>query len=329
MLEDIGFYTLSDKRAKGISMISPMMRGELIITDRCNFQCPYCRGVKGELSGDMALYKIMGTIDLWAESSLENIRFSGGEPTLHEALYEAVLYAKDKGVKRIAISTNGSATLKYYKNLIRAGVNDFSISLDACCSLYGSKMNGGAAGMWERSVDNIKALSKLTYVTVGMVFNEHNVSEAVEAIKFADSLGVADIRVISSAQYNEAMDFLKELPCSLVEKYPILQYRINRAVSGKNVRGMTDQDSNKCYIVLDDIATIKDSHYPCIIYLREGGKPISRGSNRLRQTRYVWHRNHNILKDDICRNNCLDVCVDFNNRCQELTRAGYAAMQPR
>jgi hypothetical protein len=36
-LEHIGFYTLSDKRARESSVTSKMMRGEMIITENCNF----------------------------------------------------------------------------------------------------------------------------------------------------------------------------------------------------------------------------------------------------------------------------------------------------
>jgi len=44
-LKEIGFYTLSDDRAKQASETSPLQRCELILTARCNFRCPYCRHV--------------------------------------------------------------------------------------------------------------------------------------------------------------------------------------------------------------------------------------------------------------------------------------------
>lgn len=40
MLENIGFYTLSDYRASQCSVSSPLWRCELILTDRCNYHCP-------------------------------------------------------------------------------------------------------------------------------------------------------------------------------------------------------------------------------------------------------------------------------------------------
>jgi hypothetical protein len=177
-------------------------------------------------------------------------------------------------------------------------------------------MNGGIENVFSRTIHNIKELSRVTYVTVGMVFNERNVEHAAQSVMFADSLGVSDIRVISSAQYNQAMEFLTFLPERIKDKYPILKYRINNAVSGRNVRGLRDVDSNKCHLVLDDIAAIKGYHYPCIIYFREGGAPIGKGNKRLREKRLQWHKNHKPHEDKICKNNCLDVCIDFNNKCQ-------------
>jgi molybdenum cofactor biosynthesis enzyme MoaA len=93
-LEEIGFYTLSDERAENISATSSLKRCELILTDKCNFNCPYCRGVEDELKGDMELSQVLNTIDAWTAEGLENIRFSGGEPTLYPYLPSIIDYAK-------------------------------------------------------------------------------------------------------------------------------------------------------------------------------------------------------------------------------------------
>jgi cyclic pyranopterin phosphate synthase len=205
-LKNIGFYTLSNERAKNVSETSRMMRCEMIITEYCNFSCAYCRGLKSEIYGDrkikqLALSEVKSNVDLWClDGPLENIRFSGGEPTLHKDIVEIVAYCKSKGIKRIAISTNGSNKLSLYKDLIDNGVNDFSISLDACCAEDGDKMAGNVKGSFDKVVDNIRELSKLTYVTVGVVLTPESAHKAVETIRFADELGVTDIRIISAAQ---------------------------------------------------------------------------------------------------------------------------------
>ena len=93
-LEEIGFYTLEDNRAKNVSINSPLWRCELLLTSRCNFKCPYCRGMKKEDQGDIKLQDALSTIDLWVDQGLKNIRFSGGEPTLYPDLPFLINYCR-------------------------------------------------------------------------------------------------------------------------------------------------------------------------------------------------------------------------------------------
>ena len=323
-LENIGFYTLEDKRAINANINSPMWRCEIIITEYCNFKCPYCRGLCDYIYGDrkikqLALNEIKNVIDIWCKDiPLKNIRFSGGEPTLHKDILKIISYAKEKGIEKIAISTNGSNNLSMYKKLIKAGVNDFSISLDACCAKSGDKMSGGIKGSWKKVVTNIKKISKLAYVTVGVVYNEDNIKQLEETILFAHKLGVADIRIISSAQYNKNKNVT--IDDSILKKHPILDYRINNIKEGKSVRGMKKSDANTCNLLTDDCIVAGDYHFPCVIYMRERGQPIGKVNKNMRAERIKWLKKHNSYKDPICRKNCLDVCIHYNNRFKELRK---------
>ena len=319
-LENIGFYTLSDERAKNSSLTSQMKRCEMIITEYCNFSCPYCRGLKDYIYGDrqhkqLSLDEIKRNIDYWCENEpLENIRFSGGEPTMHPNIKEIIAYSKEKGIKRIAISTNGSNKLELYKELIKLGVNDFSFSLDACCSEDGDKMSGGVKGSWNIVIKNLEEISKLTYVTVGIVLNELNLDTTIDTIKLADSLGVSDIRIISSAQFNKPIPRLHEIPQQIKDKYPILIYRVNNFTEGKNVRGIVETDSHRCGLMLDDSIIAGEYHFPCVIYMREGGKPIGKVGPNMRKERYDFMQTFDTHQDPICKKNCLDVCVAYDNK---------------
>lgn len=307
-LDTIGFYTLSDHRARHASVTSPLMRCELVLTPRCNFSCPYCRGVGRETT----LAQASATLALWLKDGLRNVRFSGGEPTLYDGLTELVTTSRRGGVERIALSTNGSAGMERYRALLKAGVNDVSVSLDACCAADGDKLAGSRRGSWQRVTANIRALAKLTYVTVGIVLTDDNVGQVEDIIGCAHDLGVADIRVIPAAQKGETLD-MEFVEPEAIAAHPILAYRMANAWNGVQVRGLGKNDSKRCRLVLDDMAVTGDEHYPCIIYMREGGAAIGRVGETMRRERAAWARKHDTHADSICARNCLDVCRDYNN----------------
>lgn len=319
-MDNIGFYTLSRNRCKTTSWNSDMQRCELILTDRCNFNCQYCRGIKKEYRGDISWEQAKEIVDIWASGNLHNIRFSGGEPTLWPHLLQLVQYTKSTNpqIEHIAISTNGSATLDYYIQLHKLGVNDFSISLDACCAATADIM-AGTESKFNYISTVIKELSKLTYTTVGVVLTEDNLLELPKIINYATGLGVSDIRIIPSAQFN------KIYPIEIKSNYKLLNYRINNLRNGNHLRGLKTTDCNKCHLVKDDMAVLHGQHFPCIIYMREQGQPISNVYGKtlleIRNERKRWFYSTNIQEDNICKNNCLDVCIEHNNMCEYYARA--------
>lgn len=325
-LEDIGFYSLSDERAKTASHTSRMRRCEIILTDNCNFKCPYCRGIRGDCSGTMSIDKVKHIIDLWCADHLQNIRFSGGEPTLYSAIEEVVAHARSNGVERIAISTNGSAPTDKYRRLVACGVNDFSISLDACCASGAERMSGLKEVNFNRIQENIKELSKICYVTVGVVLTEENKQEVKGIVSLAESLGVADVRIIPAAQYSRNMEWVSDIPTTNSTR--ILQYRLNNIRRNRGVRGMEPTDFKRCPLVLDDSAIAGNYHFPCVIYLREGGNPIGIVNDKMREDRLNWFKKTNVYDNTICRNNCLDVCVDYNNKWMNYHLKGLYRLSP-
>lgn len=314
-LEDIGFYTLCDARCQQIGNRSPMWRCEMLVTDRCNFKCPYCRPLRTECRGDISFDYAVGVINQWGIDGLKNIRFSGGEPLLYEKLPQLVTAARMNGIQRIAISTNGSLPFNEYFELIGCGVNDFSVSLDACCAADCGTMSGGCAAAFKRIPDNIRELSKLTYVTVGVVLTEVNAPKLAEIVQYAHDLGVADIRIIPAAQCGAMIEGVEAIPDEILAAHPILNYRVTNIKQGRPVRGIDDYDSDRCFIPVDDSVVAGRYHFPCIIYLREGGDPVGTVNDDMRRDRIQWSKQHRPQDDPICRTNCLDVCVDHNNVC--------------
>jgi GTP 3',8-cyclase len=111
------------------------------LTDRCNFRCTYCmpKEIFGAdypyitndemLSFDEIIQLVKATVLL----GVSKIRLTGGEPLLRrdiETLIERI--AEVKGVKEIALTTNGSLlTARRARSLRQAGLHRVTISLDA------------------------------------------------------------------------------------------------------------------------------------------------------------------------------------------------------
>jgi molybdenum cofactor biosynthesis enzyme MoaA len=321
-LEHIGFYTLSEDRVENLSSTSPMQRCEMILTDRCNFKCPYCRGIRDDCQGSIPFEKAIEYLGYWIQDGLKNVRFSGGEPLMYKRLAELVEYCVEGGVERIAISSNGSFPFKHYVKLIDAGVNDFSISLDACCAADCGQMSGGC-GSISQITSNIRELSKLTYVTVGVVLTDTNAPKLGDIVQFAHDLGVADIRIIPAAQQGSMIQGVEAIPPEILDAHPILSYRVRNIRGGRPVRSIDEYDSARCYLPIDDSVICGEYHFPCVIYMREQGDPIGKVGPDMRAERMKWADTHHTHTDPICQKNCLDVCIDHNNRCAAECGVGH------
>jgi molybdenum cofactor biosynthesis enzyme MoaA len=313
-LEDIGFYTMSDARALRASEHTRLERVELLLTKRCNFSCPYCRSVGPP---DATWEEARDIVDYWKSEGCRNMRFSGGEPTMWPHLVRLVAHAHKKPcqTERVALSTNGSASIELYDQLHDAGVNDWSISLDACCCATVGKMSGKNGEIVRHIMDVIRHLAPKSYVTIGTVILPTNLDHVIDVVEFALEAGVSDVRLISAAQWDKKIDI--DLPQEALDKFPIMRHRWNDMKAGGHVRGMTQFDCKTCHLAVDDMAVSDGKHYPCIIHMREGGEPIGEIGPNTRKDRAEWLRNHNSFEDPICKKNCLDVCIAYNNKAFE------------
>ena len=312
-LDEIGFYTLTDERAMHASAVSPLWRGEIIVTGRCNFNCIYCHRLPPrDIEQDLAL----DVIGQWLAEGLRNIRFSGGEPTLYQPLSLLVRACRAGGVEHIGISSNGSAPLRLYKQLIGEGVNDIAISLDASQPAL-AKDIARANAHWQTVIENIRALAKLTYVTASIVLSGKNADQAEAIISLAHALGVADIRFVTASHDAPADLTLSRIPPHLLAAHPILKYRLDKLRHGRTIRGLQPGDAHRCYLALDDCVVAGKWHYPCAVYFREGGAPIGELRAATRQERLRWLRAKDTHADEICRHYCADFYVEYNNRFEE------------
>uniref|UniRef100_A0ACD5ZYK7 Uncharacterized protein n=1 Tax=Avena sativa TaxID=4498 RepID=A0ACD5ZYK7_AVESA len=105
------------------------------LTERCNLRCQYCMPAEGvELTPKLELLsqdEIIRVANLFVASGVDKIRLTGGEPTVRKDLEDICLRLSGlKGLKTLAMTTNGIVLSKKLPRLKECGLNALNISLD-------------------------------------------------------------------------------------------------------------------------------------------------------------------------------------------------------
>ncbi|XP_051193721.1 GTP 3',8-cyclase, mitochondrial [Lolium perenne] len=105
------------------------------LTERCNLRCQYCMPAEGvELTPKSDLLshdELIRVASLFVTSGVDKIRLTGGEPTVRKDLEDICLHLSGlKGLKTLAITTNGIVLSKKLPRLKECGLNALNISLD-------------------------------------------------------------------------------------------------------------------------------------------------------------------------------------------------------
>ena len=113
-------------------------RIQIEITNRCNYTCGMCPRESFNLpEKDISLdlfKKIIDRLAPFSEKRLEtpyNITLTGwGEPLLHPALMDMIVYTKDKG-HNVGVTTNGLLLAPFIDKFIEKALDKLTISLDS------------------------------------------------------------------------------------------------------------------------------------------------------------------------------------------------------
>ncbi|XP_030527954.1 GTP 3',8-cyclase, mitochondrial isoform X2 [Rhodamnia argentea] len=105
------------------------------LTERCNLRCQYCMPSEGvELTPSSQLLspnEIVSLANLFVTSGVNKIRLTGGEPTIRKDIEDICLRLSSlKGLKTLAMTTNGITLARKLPKLKDFGLNSINISLD-------------------------------------------------------------------------------------------------------------------------------------------------------------------------------------------------------
>ncbi|MEW8971924.1 GTP 3',8-cyclase MoaA [Mesobacillus jeotgali] len=134
----------------------PLRDLRISVIDRCNFRCQYC--MPAEIFGPdfkflpkselLSYEEIERVAKLFIELGVEKIRLTGGEPLMRKDLPILVRMLNEiKGLKDIALTTNGVMLPKYAEELHAAGLKRVNISLDSLKDELFGEINGRNVGV--------------------------------------------------------------------------------------------------------------------------------------------------------------------------------------
>lgn len=105
------------------------------LTERCNLRCHYCMPAEGvQLTPNPQLlsqHEILRLANLFVTSGVDKIRLTGGEPTIRKDIHQICFQLSNlKGLKTLAITTNGLVLARKLPLLKQCGLTSLNISLD-------------------------------------------------------------------------------------------------------------------------------------------------------------------------------------------------------
>lgn len=160
-------------------------------TNLCNLECIHCYqdAEHKPLPDELSFEEKIDVVDQMADSDVVLLAFSGGEPLMREDFWDVAKHAHDRKL-HLTVATNG--TLLNEKNINRlaeVGVKYVEVSLDSLNPETHNKFRG--AGCWEKTVQGIKNVVRLSKVRVGIAstITRVNFHELEKLIEFSKDLG--------------------------------------------------------------------------------------------------------------------------------------------
>ncbi|MBL7071426.1 MAG: GTP 3',8-cyclase MoaA [Candidatus Omnitrophica bacterium] len=107
----------------------------LSITDRCNLNCLYCTPLKKDqfLTHDEVLRyeEMVKIVEAFVTMGVRYVRITGGEPLIKKNITDLVSMIRDiKGLREIALTTNGIGLKDKARQLKEAGLDRINISIN-------------------------------------------------------------------------------------------------------------------------------------------------------------------------------------------------------
>lgn len=181
-------------------MVSDHLKYAIIeLTPECNLRCKHCYNwwrQEDDGAHESGSYKKAFRLlnHLIKKTTVTNITFTGGEPTISERFIELVLHAKLHG-KRVTIITNGNGPSAIYQQLTKLQVDMMEFSIHAATPEVHDRITG-RPGAWEKAMRQLQLMmDHEVSVTPVIVVTSLNYSYVEDTVRFFFQKGIRSVMV--------------------------------------------------------------------------------------------------------------------------------------
>ena len=171
-----------------------MSRIVIELTNRCNLSCGHCFDERHAATGDLSLEILKRVLRDGKSCGIEQMSFTGGEPTIHRRFEEIIDLVSQAGYPFSFVS-NGASFPRIYRLLVerRSWFLGVTFSLDGAQQETQDRLRGKGSYRSVMRAISICAFKQLPF-TLNMVLTAENRNEIEEMVELAERLGSHGVR---------------------------------------------------------------------------------------------------------------------------------------
>ena len=172
------------------------MKLRLVLNKECPLNCVYCykEGIFSDRK-NLLNYKDLNFIIKEArKSGFDEIKFTGGEPTLYKNLFSLIETSNKEGYLEKRMTTNGLAlgNFDYCKSLKKSGLDGVTVSVNSFNKEIYEKMVGKGRDTYKKMMQGLNNAIKVfgSTVILNTVLTKYNFSDIPNLVEFAKEKGL-------------------------------------------------------------------------------------------------------------------------------------------
>lgn len=189
-----------------------MKKLRVSLIDACNFRCTYCMPESAMFAKDHDLLsplEIKAIVKELVQYGIEEVRLTGGEPTLRHDLVSIANELSDIGLKKLSMTTNASQLDKFLYPLRETSLSHLNISLDSLDPLRFKQIT--KKDNFKIVLDSILKAKDLGFsVKINtVIMKNYNLNEIEQFIEFSKKNDI-EVRFLELIKIGVAIDFFDE-----------------------------------------------------------------------------------------------------------------------